>query len=223
MDNAQQVNQSTRAICGQLSLTLMASGLVMFLGLTALYRVTEGGASFTTETHRRVQVDNKAQPIAALKIVDQSGRNTDLDLLFKSGNKIWIVDFIYTRCQSVCLSLGSKYQQLQTQILQRGLENKIGLLSVSFDPTNDSTAALERYAKRLQANPNIWQIVSLANANDKRVLLDEFGIMVIAAPLGEFEHNAAFQIVNSQADLIKIIDYAQFDQLLDLTLNLLKP
>jgi protein SCO1 len=222
MDQSANADQTTHAAGRQVILTLSASFLVVLLGLSALYRATEGGVSFTTETYRRIQVEKQAQDIPALRIVDQSNEKTDLNSFFKSSNKVWIVDFIYTRCQTVCLALGSKYQQLQTQIQQRGLGGKIGLLSVSFDPTNDTPAALMRYAQRLQANPAVWKIVTLENVNDKHKLLSEFGIMVIPAPLGEFEHNAAFHLVDSQARLVKIIGYEQTDQLLDLTLALLK-
>jgi protein SCO1 len=103
------------------------------------------------------------------------------------------------------------------------LQDRVGLLSVSFDPSNDNSAALLRYAERQKADQKIWKIVSLKNVVDRSTLLDEFGIMVIAAPFGEFEHNAAFHIVDARARLIKIVDYQQTDQLLDLTLSLLKP
>jgi protein SCO1 len=222
MNHRGDADRKTTIASQPLMFTLLASSLVVLLGLIALYRATEGGVSFTTETHRRIQVEKQAQDIPALRIIDQSNEKTDLNSFFKSSNKIWIVDFIYTRCQTVCLALGSQYQQLQTQIQQRGLGGKIGLLSVSFDPTNDTSPALTRYAQRLQATPAVWKIVTLENVNDKNKLLSEFGIMVIPAPLGEFEHNAAFHLVDSQARLVKIIGYEQTDQLLDLTLALLK-
>ncbi len=206
----------------KLAATFVASTLVVLLGFIGLYRTTEGGASFTTETRRRIQIEKQAHDIKPLKIIDQSGNETQLDTLFKSHNKIWVVDFIYTRCQAVCLALGSQYQQLQNQIKQRGLEDRVGLLSVSFDPTNDNAPALQRYAERMRADPTIWKIVSLSSASDKSALLDEFGIMVITAPLGEYEHNGAFLLVNSQAKLIKILDYQDTKQLLDVSLHLAK-
>jgi protein SCO1/2 len=45
---------------------------------------------------------------------------------------------------------------------------------------------------------NIWRAYSLKNPNDRQLLLDTFGIMVIPAPLDEFEHNAALHIVRGE-------------------------
>ena len=56
-------------------------------------------------------------------------------------------------------------------------------------------------------DPGIWTIVGLESAGDRRRLLEAFGIMVIPAPLGEFEHNAALHIVDRSGRLVRIMDY----------------
>jgi protein SCO1/2 len=56
-------------------------------------------------------------------------------------------------------------------------------------------------------DPAIWRVVSLSSPLDRRELLDAFGIMVIPAPLGEFEHNAALHLVTGPGMLVRIIDY----------------
>ena len=45
---------------------------------------------------------------------------------------------------------------------------------------------------------NVWRSYSLKNPSDRQSLLDAFGIMVIPAPLDEFEHNAALHIVRGE-------------------------
>ena len=194
--------------------TFGASFVVLLVGLLLLWFATAGGQGFTTETLRRQQVSAKPQLIDALAMTTASGDKTNLRALLadggKEGGKVWLVDFVYTRCQTVCSSLGSIYQQLQTQIKAQGLQNQIGLLSISFDPANDDPAALAAYAKRLRMNPAIWQIATLSRWQDRRLLLDAFGIIVIPAPLGEFEHNAALHVVTSNGRLISIIDYQDF-------------
>ena len=87
---------------------------------------------------------------------------------------------------------------MQAKILERGLQNKIGLVSISFDPEHDDAEALNRYEKRLQMDASIWRAYSLKNPKDRQSLLDAFGIMVIPAPLDEFEHNAALHVVRGE-------------------------
>jgi protein SCO1 len=197
--------------------------LVVVTGLSVLYEITQAGQSFTTETRRRTQIENQPKKISPLWVIDQAGRRKRLDEIFQSSEKLWIVDFVYTQCQSICLALGSDYQQLQTKIKARGLQDRIGLLSISFDPARDDAIALSNYAQRFKIDPAIWQIVTLVDANKRGALLNEFGVMVIPAAMGEFEHNAAFHILSNQSTLIKIIDYKQVAQVLDKVLELLQP
>ena len=187
--------------------TFCATLAVLLTGLLALWAATAGGQSFTTETLRRQQVSATPQRLAAFDVTTASGEQTSLNALLAAGNKVWLVDFVYTRCQTVCSVLGSTYQQLQAQINADGLQAQVGLLSISFDPANDDAAALKAYSERLRINPAIWQVVTLSQWQDRRRLLDAFGIMVLPAPLGEFEHNAALHVVSSDGRLISIIDY----------------
>jgi protein SCO1 len=186
--------------------TFAASTAVLLAGLALLLHATEQGSAFTTEALRRSQVDRAPQALPKLALLDASGTPQELRAWLKSSHKVWVVDFIYTRCQTVCSALGATYQQLQTQLEARGLGDRVGLLSISFDPAHDNAAALRDYAQRMRVNPESWQLLTLASALDRQRLLDAFGILVLRAPLGEFEHNAAFHIVNAKANLVRIVD-----------------
>jgi protein SCO1 len=190
--------------------TFAASTAVLLAGLLLLLHATEQGSAFTTEALRRSQVERAPQPLPNLALLDASGAPHQLREWLHSNNKVWVVDFIYTRCQTVCSALGATYQQLQAQLEARGLNSvtsdRVGLLSISFDPAHDNAAALRDYAQRMRVNPASWQLLSLEAAADRQRLLDAFGIVVIPAPLGEFEHNAAFHIVNAKGELVRILD-----------------
>ena len=207
--------------------TFGASFAVLIAGLALLLLATGGGQSFTTETSRRLQVAAQPQQLESFNITTSSttskDEKTNLNALLAAGSKVWLVDFVYTRCQTVCSSLGTIYQQLQAQIESRGLQGQVGLLSISFDPANDNAAALNAYATRMQMRPAIWQIATLTNWQDRRRLLDAFGIMVVPAPLGEFEHNAALHVVSSDGRLLKIIDYADFETAIDAGVRIANP
>jgi protein SCO1/2 len=188
---------------------------VLIAGLALLWFATGGGQSFTTETLRRQQINHQPELIDAFDVTTPNSEKTSLNALLAAGQKVWLVDFVYTRCQTICSSLGSIYQQLQAQIEERGLQGSVGLLSISFDPVNDDAPALAAYAKRMRMNPAIWQIATLSNWQDRRRLLDAFGIMVVPAPLGEFEHNAALHVVSSDGRLLQIMDYLAYPIALD--------
>lgn len=198
---------SLAAASGQgLLKTFAASLFALAAGLATVGHATDGGRSFTTETLRRDEVAREPRAIPDLVVRDASGQVTALQQMLAADGRVQIVDFVYTRCQTVCTSLGSTYQQLQQQLLDQGLQNQVGLLSISFDPTNDDTAALQAYTARMRMAPQAWRVVALAAPADRRRLLDAFGIMVVPAPLGEFEHNAALHVVAADGRLVRIID-----------------
>jgi protein SCO1/2 len=190
-----------------LFLTFGASLAALLIGLAVIFAATDKGHAFTTEALRRGEVERQPQVIPDFALQNGAGGSSALRQLLAGDKKIWIVDFVYTRCQTVCTSLGSSFQQLQLQIQQRGLQGRVGLLSVSFDPVNDDAQALRDYATRMRLDPQVWRIVTLASVQDRRRLLDAFGIMVVPAPLGEFEHNAALHVVTHDGRLVSIIDY----------------
>ena len=198
---------SLAATSGQgLLKTFAASLFALAAGLATVGHATDGGRSFTTETLRRDEVARAPRAIPNLAVRDASGKVTSLQQMLVADGRIQIVDFVYTRCQTVCTSLGSIYQQLQQELLDHGLQAQIGLLSISFDPANDDTAALQAYTSRMRMASQAWRVVALAVPADRRRLLDAFGIMVVPAALGEFEHNAALHIVTADGRLVRIID-----------------
>lgn len=186
--------------------TFAASLFALAAGLATVGHATDGGRSFTTETLRRDEVAREPRAIPDLAVRDASGQITALQQMLAADGRVQIVDFIYTRCQTVCTSLGSIYQQLQQQLLDQGLDEQIGLLSISFDTASDDTAALQAYTARMRMAPGAWRVVALAEPADRQRLLDAFGIMVVPAPLGEFEHNAALHVVAADGRLVRIID-----------------
>jgi len=193
-----------------LMLTFGACLAVLLAALVLMYRATDGGSAFTTETLRRSEVARAPIAVPDFSVIDAGGNAQSLrTLLAQSGDRAWIVDFVYTRCQTVCLALGTTFQRLQATIVEQGLQDRVGLLSISFDPLQDGPPALTDYAKRMGMQPGVWRLVSLAHEADRRRLLERFGIMVVPAPLGEFEHNAALHLIDPATRLVHIFDLGE--------------
>lgn len=199
-----------------LAATFAACLGVLLLGLLAIFHATAGGTAYTTETLRRSAVAQAPVIVPDFQVVDARGQVQPLHAVLGQGGRVWIVDFVYTRCATLCLSLGTVFQQLQAQVIAQGLQDRVGLLSISFDPANDQPAALAAYATRMRMQGHVWQLVSLADTADRRRLLDSFGIMVVPAPLGEFEHNAALHITTPDGRLVRILGLQDGAQALSL-------
>lgn len=192
--------------------------VVCCLGLGAIFLQTDGFTVLTTEAARRADIQRAppAMPDAVLTSSDGASA-TLLDDLRLDG-RIAIVSFMYTRCFSICLAMGTQFQQLQDDIQRRGLNHKVRLLSLSFDDA-DTPELLLRYEQRMRSIPTIWRSMGIEGVAARRAVLDAFGIVVIPAPLGQYEHNAAFHIVTPDGRLVRVVDLDETRTLLDLAVN----
>ncbi|HEY9279728.1 MAG TPA: SCO family protein [Eoetvoesiella sp.] len=185
---------------------VLALVMVCLIGVMAIYWQTDGFTVVTTEAARRAAIERQPRPLPDVALWLQSDRNDKLLHNLKSDGRVVVVNFMYTGCMSVCLALGAEFQRLQKAIQEQALSHQVRLLSISFDPA-DTPATLARYARQMRSDPAIWQFASVPDPQQRRKLLDAFGIIVVPAPLGQFEHNAAYHIVMADGRLAHIIDY----------------
>lgn len=198
-------SSSNAATAGAPAKTLAALLLIALLGIAAAWRITDGFRVVTTEDARRLSIREHPLQLPDATIEYETGPALSLAQSLQEDGRATIAVFFYTRCNSVCSVMGTELQQLQDTIHARGLESKIRMLSISFD-AGDGQRELAAYAKRMHAQSG-WRFARVADAQQRRSLLDAFGITVIPAPLGEFQHNAAFHILSPDGRLMRIVDY----------------
>jgi len=188
--------------------------LVACVGIGGIYFQTEGFTVLTTEAARRADVLHHPRQLPDAVLQTADGSATTLRQGLRRDGRVAVVNFIYTRCFSLCLAMGSEFQQLQAAILRRGLQDQVYLLSISFDPT-DTPAQLARYAQSMGAERSLWQFAGMPDAVQRLALLDAFGILVVPAPMKQFVHNAAYHLVTADGLLRRIEDLGSIELLLD--------
>jgi protein SCO1/2 len=187
--------------------TLIATLAVLLIGVAAFAGLTHGFSALTAETARREAVAARPIAIPALVGVDQLGSHQSIT---NAGDtRVAIVDFIFTRCTSICLALGDSYQQMQGQILAAHLEQRLRLVTVSFDPERDTPAVIADYADRMRVNPAVWTVLTPDNPAQLRAAMSSFGVIAKPADFGQFVHNAAFHIVDRHGRLARIVPIDQ--------------
>jgi protein SCO1/2 len=70
---------------------------------------------------------------------------------------VTIVNFIFTRCDTVCPVTSMKMRTVQDKMWD--LSDHVKLLSISVDPAHDTVEALAKYAEKYGANPAQWRFV----------------------------------------------------------------
>ena len=118
-----------------------------------------------------------------------------------------LMTFVYTRCPlpDYCPRMNAYFRALQQAIATRpGLNGKVGLLSVSFDPDFDTPARLKKTAAALGADPAIWQFVTAP-----RGIVDAFGArfglsVLREGPNGQtITHNLRTPLIGRDGRLVK--------------------
>jgi protein SCO1/2 len=88
-------------------------------------------------------------------LVDATGKRLRLaqDVI---GERIAVVNFIYTSCTTVCPVSSATFQQLQ-QRLGASLGKEVVLVSITVDPLRDTPQRLREYAGRYEAREGwVW-------------------------------------------------------------------
>jgi len=182
---------------------LGASLLVVLAALAVFTWGTDGWSAFTGETARRERVLRHPRPLPAAVLEDQDGRPFELS---DYRGRSLAVEFIYTRCPSVCRSLGTAFRQIRDAVAPQRLERDFALLSISFDAEHDDVPALAAWAAAHGADGRHWRVARVRDPARLAPLLDAFGVVVIADGLGGYEHNAAIHLLDRDGRLARIDD-----------------
>ena len=156
---------------------------------------TDGLRALTAESARRLEVANAPVIVPPTHLELATGETIKFA---DFAGRIVLVDFIYTRCPTLCIALGTSFARMQ-DALRRAGRNDVRLLSISFDPEHDTPEALRAYGEAYGADMRLWSLARVRpmSAELKR-LLAVFGIVVIQDESGGFTHNAAIHLVDRE-------------------------
>ncbi len=113
-------------------------------------------------------VDNDLSNVSnGHKVADFTLTNQNGEIITQDNyeNKIYIADFFFTRCPSICPIMANNMKKLQT-VFQK--DEAIMLLSISVTPEMDSVPVLHDYAVKNGAIDSKWNITT----GDKKHIYD---------------------------------------------------
>ena len=185
--------------------SFIASTLLICVGTITLAIATDSGQAWTAESARRLAVLKEPIGLPPANLINQQGSLSSLYNAEDKTQPLILMEFIYTRCPSVCLAMGAEFRRLQTELISREQQDKVKLLSISFDP-QDQVADLNQYLKRFAAEPTIWSAARFASTQQLNSVMENLGVIVIPEPTVGFIHNAAVYIMK-QGEVVAILDH----------------
>lgn len=150
------------------------------------------------------QILKPGDPVPDTTLRDES--NTARPLTSLKGHRVALT-FMYTRCPQpdFCPLMDRNFAALQNEIKKTPGLGDVRLVSVSFDPANDTAAVLKTHANDLKADPAVWHFVT-ASPEDIKGFAAKFG--VTAVPSDEspavLTHNLSTAVIDADGRLVKI-------------------
>ena len=94
-------------------------------------------------------------------------------------DRIWIVDFIFTRCGGPCPLMTQRMRSLQSSLIEEALVDppfSVRLVSVSVDPGYDTPEVLKEYASNWGAELESWYFLTGPPESTLHLIREGFNI-----------------------------------------------
>ena len=140
--------------------------------------------------------------IASFNLTNQIGQVVNQNT---TKNKIYIANFFFATCQSICPMMSNQLQEVQKAFLA---DDSVLILSHSVNPLHDTVAVLSNYADTYGAKTNKWHLLT---GNKKQIYdLAKTSYLVNAfeddgSPEG-FLHSELFLLIDKKARIRGMYD-----------------
>jgi protein SCO1/2 len=130
--------------------------------------------------------------VADFVLVDQDGNNYSSDQL---AGKVWVIDFFFTRCPSVCPRMTAEMKDLLSRSPQR---DDLHFVSMTIDETFDTPEVLRDYIATRQLDTARWTFLTGDGAKVRALSRDSFYLALgdEMRPDGDIIHSTKFVVVD---------------------------
>jgi len=124
--------------------------------------------TYGRETVDSVGADGKHYDVMKIHTVRDFALTDQLGRPFSQAQtkgKIYVADFFFTTCQSICIPMGKNMSKLVKEFKD---QPDVVFVSHTVDPETDSVPVLKEYAEQHDAPPNQWYLLT----GPKKVIYD---------------------------------------------------
>lgn len=155
-------------------------------------------ANIKTYMHRPSETSVPESPLSRLAVHHQL---PDFALTNQHGHalaladlegKVWVADFIFTSCPTICPPMTDEMTRLQDEF---ATEPDLRFVSFSVDPERDTPAVLSRYADSFGVDHSRWSFLTGEKASIYQLAHDGFNLAV-GHQGSEILHSTRFVLVD---------------------------
>lgn len=143
--------------------------------------------------------------IGKVPVFEFTNQNGDLISNSFYKNKVYVVEFFFTTCPTICPKMNENMVKIQNEYYGN---LDFGIVSFSINPKYDTPKVLKEYANSLRATLKNWNF--LTGNQNKIYELANTGFTLYAGENsdaeGGFEHSGMFALVDKQGNIRSRID-----------------
>ncbi|MFD9628436.1 SCO family protein [Peribacillus muralis] len=118
--------------------------------------------------------------------------------------KVWVADFIFTSCETVCLPMTSNMAKLQQQLKDEGIKD-VEFVSFSVDPEIDKPDVLKKFGDQFNVDYRNWHFLTGYDQQEiEQFALNNFKT-VVKKPEKEDQviHGTSFFLMDQEGKIIR--------------------
>jgi len=134
------------------------------------------------------------------KMIDFTFLNQDSNLISKKNieNKIWIADFFFTTCPTICPTMTKNMKWLNDKTAD--IKEKLQFLSFTINPKRDTPSQLKKYKEHYQIKSKNWEFLTGDESFTHELGINHFQIFAgeDASAAGGYAHSGAFTLIDRE-------------------------
>lgn len=144
--------------------------------------------------------------VASFSFTDQNGKPFGTDQL---AGKVWIADFIFTDCKSVCTPMSHKMSELQTTFKESEID--VEFVTFTVDPATDTPQVLKDYLGQFSEDESNWHLLTGYSQDAiEKLALNQFQTIVQKPnESGQVIHGTNFYVIDQQGHIVNEISYIE--------------
>lgn len=145
--------------------------------------------------------NSKNWDIEEFTFIDQQENNFSKEDL---KGKVWVTDFIFTSCESVCLPMTYNMSKLQKMLKDEGIQN-VELVSFSVDPEVDKPDVLKAYGDRFNVDYKNWHFLTGYTQKEIEQFARENFKTIVVKPenTDQVTHGTDFYLVDQNGKVVQ--------------------
>lgn len=120
--------------------------------------------------------------------------------------KVWLADFVFTNCTTVCLPMMANMKGVQEELQAQGLD--VEIVSFSVDPEVDTPETLKSYAESYGVNLSNWHLLTGYSQQEITDFAADNFKAIAQKPENDTQviHGTSFYLINHEGVIMKDYD-----------------